>query len=234
MVNQKTIVRSDAEALPAGHLVSVQVGMPRQMTTTQGRLWESAIVKSPIEGAVPVGKENLAGDAQANRKYHGGPDKAICVYCAEHYPVWRESLSLGLPFGAFGENFTVEGLTEDIVCIGDVLSVGTTRLQVTQPRQPCANIIRRWGQPDLPRQMQETGWTGFYFRVRLAGEIAAGQEVTVVERPHPGWTLLRANRLMYGDPTAVEEITALRALRFLSAEWKRILGRKLRRAQGAA
>jgi MOSC domain-containing protein YiiM len=82
--------------------------------------------------------------------------------------------------------------------------------------------------------MEETGWTGFYFRVRAMGETAAGQGIRVVERPHPGWTLLRANRLMYGEPLAVDEVTALRALRFLSAEWKRILGRKLRRAQGAA
>jgi len=204
------------------------------MTTAQGRTWESAIVKVPVAGAVSVGKENLAGDAQANRKYHGGPDKAVCVYCAERYPVWRQSLGLDLPFGAFGENFTVEGLTEEVVCLGDVLSVGTTMLQVTQPRQPCANITRRWGRPDLPRRMEETGWTGFYCRVRVTGEIAAGQEITVVERPHPGWTLLKANRLMYGEPLSVEEITALRSLRFLSAEWKRILGRKLRRAQGAA
>src|SRR4051794_28702068 len=104
MLKNQIIAHSGSEILPTGKLVSIQVGMPRQMTTAQGRPWDSAIVKSPIEGTVSVGEENLAGDAQANRKYHGGPDKAVCFYCAEHYPVWRRSLSLDLPFGAFGEN----------------------------------------------------------------------------------------------------------------------------------
>jgi MOSC domain-containing protein YiiM len=229
-----TTEKRTADGFPTGQLLSIQVGMPRQMTTTLGRVWESAIVKAPVTGTVALGKENLLGDRQANRKYHGGPDKAVCVYCAEHYPSWQEELGLDLPFGAFGENFTIAGLTEGDLCCGDVLAVGTALLQISQPRQPCANITRRWGRPELPRRMEETGQTGFYLRAVRTGDIEAGQEMHVVERPHPGWTLLRANRLMYGAPPDGEEVATLRSLTFLSAEWKRILGRKLRKLQGAA
>jgi MOSC domain-containing protein YiiM len=208
--------------------------MPQRMVTVDGRLWESAIVKRPVEGLVAIGKENLTGDRQANRKYHGGPDKAVCAYCAEHYPTWQAEFSLALPFGAFGENITIEGLTEDALCIGDILSVGTTLLQISQPRQPCANLIRRWDKPTLPRRMEETGWTGFYCRTVRTGEIEAGQPIVITERPHTGWTLLRANRLMHAERPDTEGIMALRSLPLLSAEWKRILGRKQRKVQGGA
>jgi Uncharacterized protein conserved in bacteria len=214
----------------AGRVVSVQVGRPQKLVTATGREWESAIGKTPVAGRVALGRENLEGDEQANRRYHGGPDKALCAYPAEHYPDWRERLGLDLPFGAFGENLTLEGMTEDRVCIGDVFAVGEdgVTVQVSQPRQPCVNLSKRWARPKLPRWMKENGHTGFYLRALTTGSVAAGDAVTLFERPHPGWTLLRANTLMYSDTADPEERAALRALSALSAEWKRILGRKLR------
>ena len=204
--------------------------MPQKLTTAGGKDWESAITKQPVSGPVALEGENLAGDYQANRKYHGGPDKAICGYSTEHYPGWRDLLP-DLPYGAFGENITVEGLTEDALCIGDTLSAASVQLQISQPRQPCANISKRWNAPSLPRLMEETGQTGFYARVLQTGQMAGGDTITVTARPHDGWTLARANQIMYtsDDPA---EIAALRELALLSAEWKRILGRKLRRLAG--
>ena len=220
-----------------GRIVSLQVGLPRTTRTADGREWRTAIVKAPADGRVRLGPENLDGDFQANRKHHGGPDKAVCGYSAEHYPGWRRLLGIDLPFGAFGENVTVEGMTEDAVCIGDVFATAPAGagvlVQVSQPRQPCANISKRWDRPDLPRRMEESGRTGFYLRVVRQGDLAAGDALVLAERPHPGWTLERCNALMYGDGissgTEREEIAALRALDALSAEWKRILGRKLQR-----
>ena len=216
-----------------GRIVSLQVGLPKTLADSKGREWRTAIHKRPVEGRVPFARENLAGDYQANRKFHGGPDKAVCCYSAEHYPAWRDLLAPAaeMPFGAFGENFTVEGLTEDRVCVGDVFTVGSARAQVSQPRQPCGNVSKRWERSDLPRLMEERGQTGFYLRVLEPGEVGAGDILTLAERPHPGWTLQRANTLMYADDEGVDadEVAALRALAFLSAEWKRVLGRKLAR-----
>jgi len=220
-----------SEVLSVGRIVSLQVGMPRRLTTATGRAWESAIVKEKVLGSVALGEENLAGDYQANRKYHGGPDKAICAYSAEHYPDWNSFLGYDLGYGAFGENITIEGLTEDRLCIGDTLEIDGVALQISQPRQPCASISKRWSAPKLPRRMEETGWTGFYCRVLVTGDLRSDAEIHVTSRPNPDWTLLRANQVMYGDASiSGPEIDALRALALLSAEWKRILGRKLRPA----
>jgi MOSC domain-containing protein YiiM len=220
------------EAIATGRLVSVQVGQPQKMRTAQGREWVSAIAKQPVEGKVPVGPENVAGDKQANRKYHGGPDKAVCVYCAEHYPVWRAERGIEMPYGAFGENLTIEGLTEETLCIGDTLSVGTVLLQISQPRIPCANLQKRWDWRDLPARVQETGWSGFYCRVLQTGELAAGDTLTVLARPHPEWNLLRANRALYADAPDADELSGLRALPVLSGEWRRITARMLRKLRG--
>lgn len=221
------------KSLPTAILVSVQVGMPQALQTPTGRAWQSAIAKTPVSGKVALVGENLAGDYQANRKYHGGPDKAICGYFAAHYPGWRDEFKTDMPFGAFGENITVGELTEDDLCIGDILTVGSCRLQISQPRQPCVNVSRRWALPSLPRRMEQTGYTGFYCRALETGELAPGDTLSVLERPCPGWTLMRANTLMYGTPLDADGVNELRALAPLSAEWKRILGRKLRAASEA-
>lgn len=220
------------DTIASGRVVSVQVGKPRKMTTAQGREWTSAIAKTPVEGKVPVGTENVAGDKQANRKYHGGPEKAVCVYCAEHYPVWRAERGIEMPYGAFGENLTIEGLTEDALCVGDTLTVGTVHLQISQPRIPCANLQKRWDWRELPARIQETGWSGFYCRVLQTGELASGDTLTVTARPYPDWTLLRANRAVYADVPNAAELSGLRAIPTLSGEWRRMTGRMLRKLSG--
>ena len=215
------------EPIITGKLLSVQVGRPQKMQTAQGKVWESAIAKAPVIGPVMVESENITGDRQANRKYHGGPEKAVCGYSAEHYPFWQTEFGLEMPFGAFGENITVSHLTDDVLCLGDVLSVGDVRLQVSQPRMPCANVAKRWNQQRLPERMMATGFTGFYCRVLQTGTIEAGAAITVAERPLPQWTMLRMNRALYDDAATPEEMEALRSVATLTGEWKRALGRKL-------
>jgi len=214
-----------------GNLLSLQVGQAQTRVTRRGREWTSAIAKEPVTGPVVLGRSQLAGDQQVNRKYHGGPNKAVCVYAAEHYPHWRATLELDLPFGAFGENFTVSGLTEDVMCIGDIFAVGSeVEVQVSQPRQPCINLARRWDRPDLPKAMQENGWTGIYLRVLKEGSVTAGDTVTLIARPHPGWTILRINHLLYGLDTAERtELEVARSLEALAPPAKRALTRLLAR-----
>src|ERR1700722_16927674 len=131
-----------SNGLPA-MLTSVQVGMPRNYgfedaADTHDKPWTTGFFKAPVDGPIFVGTTNLAGDGQADLKNHGGVDKAVLAYSADHYPRWRDELRLpGMPFGAFGENLTIAGLKEELVCIRDIFRVGTVTFEVSQPRQPC-------------------------------------------------------------------------------------------------
>lgn len=203
-------------------VLSIQVGTPTLRTDPTGRAYTSAIGKTAVERTVFLGTENVAGDKQANRKYHGGPDKAVCVYSSEHYPSWRAEFEKpDEPFGSFGENLTTAGMTEDIVCIGDVYRFPSgAMIQVCQPRVPCVNVRRYWGAAKLPARMEETGFTGFYCRVLTTGDITPGDPLIRIEQPCPDWNLLRANRALYSKSSeAVDaERRALIALPPLSPE----------------
>ncbi len=144
-----------------------------------------------------LGALNLDGDGQADLDNHGGPFRAALGYGGDHYPIWREELARpDLPFGAFGENFTFSELTEETVCLGDVYVIGEARLQVTQPRQPCWKLARRWGMKDLTARVYEKGWGGWYHRVLQEGYVEAGMPVTLVERRYPQFSVFHVNALM--------------------------------------
>ena len=218
---------------PFPYLASVQVGLPRQhgdpaSKSSLGRPWRSGFYKEPVSGPVWLGQTNLVGDGQADLKNHGGPDKAILAYAAAHYPRWRAELRKpALPFGGFGENFTVEGLSEESACIGDVFEVGGAVIQVSQPRRPCRNIARRWQRANLPTLVDRTGRTGWYHRVIREGAVEAGQPMKLLERPNPAWTVARATSAMRGYSNGAEEARELARLAELSASWKETLSRVL-------
>lgn len=216
------------EAHPQGHLVGLQVGKPRSTRLEDGTIWRSGIHKGPVEGPITLEGESLEGDKVADRRYHGGPDKAVCCYCLEHYESWGEWMGVPLPHGAFGENFTTAGLTEEDTCVGDIFRVGTAMVQVSQHRGPCVNLIRRWGQPQLPREMEQTGRTGYYLRVLQGGAVRRGDAILLQERPFPGWSVLRLVRALYGKHPPREELEGWLSLPILSSECKRGFERKLR------
>lgn len=209
-------------------LVSVNVGLPETLAA-KGKSVATGIFKKPVQGGVPLGKENLAGDGQADRAYHGGPDKAVCVYCAEHYPHWSEALARELGYGAFGENFTVQGMTEQDVCIGDRFTIGTALVQVTQPRQPCFKLAMKYDAVRLPAWVEETGYTGYYFRVLRQGVVEAGETFARYEADPAGITVAEANRLQYRDKSDVEGIRRLLAVAALSDSWRQSFERRLAR-----
>jgi len=210
-------------------LVSIQVGLPRrwgdpEATDPMERPWESAIAKEPVQGPVWLGRTNLIGDGQADLKHHGGPDKAVLAYAAAHYPLWRAELGRSdLPYGAFGENFTINGLTEEVVCIGDVYAIGEARVQVSQPRQPCWKIARRWRIKDLTARVVETGRTGWYLRVLTEGYVEARVPVELVERPFPQWTVARATEVMRNRWRDQAAARALAECPALAQSWKETL-----------
>lgn len=187
-------------------LASIQVGLPLQLGEESAldpmdRPWTTGFYKQPVFGPVRLESTNLEGDGQADLVHHGGPDKAVLAYSADHYAYWRQTLNdPKLPWGAFGENFTVQGLTEADVCIGDSWKIGDeVTLQVSQPRQPCWKLARRWKIKTLAWQVQQTGRTGWYLRVVTEGIVAADMPLTLVERRQSQWTVERANRVMHID-----------------------------------
>jgi MOSC domain-containing protein YiiM len=216
-------------------LLSIQVGQPRQMgtpgaTEPMQRPWVSAIFKAPLSGPVWLGRTQLEGDAQAEPDIHGGGDKAALVYASEHYPLWEQELDLpGFAFGAFGENFTTTGLTEGSVCIGDVYQVGEAFVQVTQPRQPCWKVSRRWGVKDLSARMERTSRTGWYLRVLQEGRVSPGDAIRLVERPEPEWTVTRATLVMGSVQSDLPAAERLAACPSLSASWQASLQKRIAR-----
>jgi MOSC domain-containing protein YiiM len=229
-------------------LHSLQIGQPQHLGDDDAkdpmdRAWVTAFFKQPVAGPVAVTTLGLAGDGVADRYNHGGLDKAICAYSLDHYDHWRATLGLDeMPTGAFGENFTLTDMNETGVCIGDVWGVGeisewdTTvggaladdaqslaprvKLQVSQPRQPCWKLARRWRIKTLTAQVANSGLTGWYFRVLVEGTVASGMPLTLLERPCPDWTIARCNELMYHDKHNKAAAKELAYLPQLSASWR--------------
>jgi MOSC domain-containing protein YiiM len=213
-------------------ILSIQVGLPiliddPQLADGHGTTWRSSIFKQRASGPVWAGKTNLAGDGQADLSVHGGVDKAVYAYPAEHYPRWQSELGQELPYGAFGENLTVEGLLEDEVCIGDVYWAGDVLLQVTQPRGPCWKLARRLGASDLVERFNRSGRTGFYLRVLQEGNLAAGMGLERVSRPAAQWSVLQAHRLRENARSDPQAAAALSELPELAASFRRDLKKRL-------
>jgi MOSC domain-containing protein YiiM len=210
-------------------LVSIQVGLPGvhgepRASDPLAQPWRTGFYKAPVAGPVRLGKTNLAGDGQANLRVHGGPDKAVLAYAASHYPLWRQELELPeLPYGAFAENFTITAQDETSVCLGDVYAIGSARVEVSQPRQPCSNITRRWNLRGLTERVEATGRHGWYMRVLDEGDVEPGQPVVLLERASPEWSLRRATEAMRHRSANKSEAAALAEVPSLSEAWRHIL-----------
>lgn len=191
----------------------------------------SAIAKQVLAGPVAVQPSGLAGDEQGDPRAHGGTDKAVHHYAFEHYMPWRAELG-ALPVltrpGAFGENLSTTGCTESDICLGDRLRIGTVVLEVSQSRQPCWKLNDRFGRPDMAQLVQQTGRTGWYYRVIEPGLLQAGDDVRLVARPHPAWPLQRLIDTLYRrtlDAATLGEMLALP----LTPSWRRLVDARLAR-----
>lgn len=184
-------------------LVSIQVGKPvrrglKDAEDPMERAWYSGIYKEPVEGAIYLGRTNLMGDGQADKRFHGGLNRAVLVYSADHYPLWREELDrMDLAPGMFGENFTISGLSEENVCMGDVYAVGEAEVQVSQLRAPCWKLARRLGRRDIVERVLLNGRSGWYLRVMQEGHVEPGQPFKMVSRLYEAPTLLELHRQKY-------------------------------------
>lgn len=207
-------------------LLSIQVGQPRAYgregaDDPMDRPWQTGFFKEPVDGPRWLGRTNLVGDGQADLVNHGGLDKAVLCYSAAHYPGWRGELAKpDLPHGAFGENFTIEGLSEQVVHIGDTYRLGEAIVQVSQPRQPCWKLAWRWRLKDLTALVERSGRTGWYIRVQEEGEVRPGLSLTLLDRPYPEWTVARATQVMRGRRHDPEAAGALAGCDLLAASWR--------------
>jgi MOSC domain-containing protein YiiM len=215
-------------------VVSVSVAEPREVRW-RGRPVQTGIFKEPVVGPVAVRWLNLDGDRQADLAVHGGLDKAVYVYPAEHYPFWREALGRELPFGMFGENLTIEGLAlEDEIAIGDRLRIGTSELVVTQPRLPCFKLGLRFGDPHMVKRFLAEGRTGYYLRVKREGELQAGDLVVPVERHLARVPVSEITRLYSRDRDDIDGLRRILALDALPDDWRPFFARLLNEEPGAS
>ena len=208
-------------------IVSVNVGLPREIQW-RGKTVRTSIFKVPVTGPVRVERLNVDGDQQSDLTVHGGVDKAVYVYPAEHYKFWREQLpGVDLPWGVFGENFTTEGLLEDTVRIGDKLEAGSAEFVVTQPRMPCFKLEVRFDRPDMVKRFLHSGRTGFYLAVAKEGEVAASNVVTLVARNDPAITVADIVGLYTADATNQDLLRRVAELPALPEGWREYFRKRL-------
>ncbi|MDO3408776.1 MOSC domain-containing protein [Saccharibacillus sp. CPCC 101409] len=207
-------------------IASVNVGMPKTVPNGRKEV-ETGIFKSPVEEGAYLGKLGFEGDEQADLKNHGGSDKAACVYSVDRFPFWENGILPKLGPGAFGENLSIENGAEEDFCIGDTFAIGEAVVQLSQPRQPCFKLSVRYGVPELPAKVQETGYSGFYFRVLQEGLVREGDRLELVQRHEAGISVMRANEIMYHRKEDAEAIRSLLAVEELSASWRNSLEKRL-------
>ena len=208
-------------------LLSINVGLPREVDW-RGETVQTSIFKSPVVGRVPVRTLNLEGDQQSDLSVHGGIDKAVYAYPSEHYAYWREELpGMDLPWGAFGENFTTEGLLEGSVRIGDRLRAGSAQFVVTQPRMPCFKLGIRFGRPDMVKRFQRSGRSGFYLAIVQEGEVTAGDSFELIARDEAGVTVTDVVNLYTADAANQDLLRRVSELAALPEGWREYFRKRL-------
>ena len=201
-------------------LLSVNVGLPRDIEW-KGRIVHTAIWKNPVRGRCRAGRLNLDGDGQGDLAGHGGEQRAVFVYQIESYRYWQEQLKrTDFVHGQFGENFTIEGLPDDAVCIGDRYQIGSAIFEVTQPRVTCYRVGIRMDEPRMPALLTSSGRPGFYFRVLQEGEVGAGDEIVKVGEAKERMTVTEINALLYSPNHPRDQLERALRIKALSPGWR--------------
>jgi len=201
-------------------LLSVNVGLPRDIPW-KGRVVHTGIGKNPVNGRCRVGRLNLNGDGQGDLAGHGGEQRAVFVYQIESYRYWQAELRRNdFVYGQFSENFTIEGLPDDAVCIGDRYRIGSAVFEVTQPRVTCYRIGIRMNEPRMPALLTSSGRPGFYFRVLEEGEVVAGDEIVKVAEANERMTVADINALLYSPDHPCDRLERALRIEALSPGWR--------------
>ncbi|MEX5520350.1 MOSC domain-containing protein [Bacillus cereus] len=207
-------------------LLSLNIGLPKEVTYG-GKVIHTGINKKQVKEPVYLSFVKFNGDGQADLVHHGGVDKAVCVYTGDHYPYWEKELNQDLVYGAFGENITVSGIREEDVCIGDTFELGEAIVQVTQPRQPCFKLAKKYNIPKLPLYFQETGYTGFYFRVLKEGWVSSVDTLKKLQSDPKGVSVAFANRIMHKEKQNIEGVKRILEVNALSCSWRKSFEKRI-------
>ncbi|HEY7914463.1 MAG TPA: MOSC domain-containing protein [Blastocatellia bacterium] len=214
-------------------LISVNVGLPRDVPW-QGKVVATGIFKEPVNSPLMLGTLNLEGDRQADLSVHGGVDKAVYAYPAEHYDYWRGELpDMDLPPGMFGENFTVEGLFEERVLIGDRFRIGEAEVIVTQPRLPCYKLGVKFGRADMVKRFLASRRTGFYFAVLREGMVEAGNAIELIGREEESVSVADITRVYAFEKDDLQTIKRAIRVAALPESWKDYLQKRIEKMNGA-
>jgi MOSC domain-containing protein YiiM len=208
-------------------LISVNVGLPREITVS-GKTVRTSIWKYPVQGRIHVSTLNLDGDQQSDLSFHGGVDKAVYLYPSEHYSYWGTQWpDVELPWGAFGENFTSEGIFEDQAKVGDRIRVGSAEFMVTQPRVPCFKLGIRFNRRDMVKHFLESKRSGFYLWVIREGEVEIGDAIEFTEKQESGLTITDIVNLYTVDSRNQELLRRATEAPALPQSWKDYFRKRL-------
>jgi MOSC domain-containing protein YiiM len=181
----------------------------------------TGIFKKPVTGRIVLRTLNLDGDRQADLSVHGGPNKAVYGYASEHYEFWRQELpDTKLPWGAFGENFTTEGLREEELHVGDRFRVGSATVMVRQPRMPCYKLAAKFQRDDMIKRFLRSGRSGFYFSVEAEGEVGEGDSFELISRSNDGITIAEMNQLYIQEKYNRDLLQKAIATAALPEDWR--------------
>jgi MOSC domain-containing protein YiiM len=201
---------------------SLNTGLPVK-EVFHGREIMTGICKKPVDKPVRLTAAGFEGDGVADVKNHGGVDKAVCVYSLDHYPYWENILGDTLDPAAFGENLSVSPLNEDEIWIGDIFELGTSAVQVSQPRQPCKTLAARFGRRDMAKLVLDSGCTGFYCRVMKEGYVKRGDRMILRERDRNGISVSFASHVYHHESSNYPAVERILKVEALSASWQRSL-----------
>jgi len=215
-------------ATTVGKVLSVNVGTAHEFEYS-GRPAKSAIWKSPAVGRIAARGVNLDGDEQADRKAHGGPDKAVYAYAVEDLRWWEQQIGRSLAYGELGENITTEGIEVNNALVGERWEIGTTVLEVSEPRIPCWRLGVRMNDKMFPRRFTEALRPGAYLRIIIEGDVGTGDEIRVVKRPDHDLTIHDVFHIYTRDHNEAERLLAIPQM---SESWRRWADDLLQKAKG--
>jgi MOSC domain-containing protein YiiM len=207
----------------------LNIGLPKK-ELFHGKEIITGMCKKPVSNPLMLKKLGFENDGVGDKKNHGGTDKAVCVYSLDHYAYWEGMLRIKLPDAAFGENFSITGLQEDTIHIGDIFKAGGAKVQVSQPRQPCSTLAARYGRSDFVKVVSDSGRTGFYFKVLEEGQVKPGDSLELVEQDSRKVSITYANQIWYHDRANREGIEKVLSVPALSGAWRESFGKLLEKA----